>query len=453
MSLSVAWSRFSLLSLLVACIWAYEQCSKDQGGGICPTGNTCCRRRKGDVDSSGCIPNDLGLWNATCCDDGHTGCAVGYRCGPHGLCLARDEEITTDPLVQVLPRYRLCHSNALATVHGFPVVADAKLAYYSSHGDITDIHDNKKIRMALVSIHGSARNADDYFCTATAATEQQTIYQIDAVLVIAPRFPVETDTDLDLEEGGIAIRWKDDGAGGPWRYGANANAPEEMNDLAFSSYDALDRIMVLLLNKNRFPNLERISVAGHSAGGQFVQRWSLMTAQWDERLRGVVANPSSYAFLTPLRSSDQEWQLPSLADCPGYNQWEWGLDAGGNYSVPYIDSVMEYMDATSLAQRFATRQVFYLAGSQDVCNVPHDDAGWCRSHGLEITCMDLMQGSNRWERNLHYVSSLRLVGVPHQRLVILGVGHDHSLMFNSENGLYAMFGNVPSSPAREIDRI
>jgi hypothetical protein len=34
-----------------------EQCSKDRGGGFCPTGNTCCLRYDG---MSGCIPNDLG---------------------------------------------------------------------------------------------------------------------------------------------------------------------------------------------------------------------------------------------------------------------------------------------------------------------------------------------------------------------------------------------------------
>ena len=110
---------------------AWEQCSAERGGGTCPDGNTCCLIRQqhvsnGDDDdrsnnsssttttTSGCIPSDLGTWNGTCCsheddDTLSSGCGVGYQCaGPRKTCHAT--ATVTDPLVQTLPRYRLCHT-------------------------------------------------------------------------------------------------------------------------------------------------------------------------------------------------------------------------------------------------------------------------------------------------------------------------------------------------------
>jgi hypothetical protein len=209
----------------------------------------------------------------------------------------------------------------------------------------------------------------------------------------------------------------------------------------------MDQIVSMVSDRSRFPDVQHVAIIGHSSGGQLVQRWSLMTANWDEQhFRAVVANPSSYAYLFSMRFYNGQWQRPSLADCPRYNHWEWGLDQGaGSLVVPYVEAVLNDTTILFLTQRFAARQVVYLAGSQDVCNVTttddqHQDA-WCYSHGLETTCMDEMQGSNRLERNLRYFSSLHQMGVPHSRMIIPGVGHDHSLMFNSANGLRAIFGD------------
>jgi hypothetical protein len=56
--------------------------------------------------------------------------------------------------------------------------------------------------------------------------------------------------------------------------------------------------------------------------------------------------------------------------------------------------------------------------------------------------MDELQGHNRFERNARYTSSLRLSGIfqNHARRVTDGVGHDHSLMFQSQIGLESVFG-------------
>lgn len=71
--------KCSALLLAVTCMncEAYQNCSEDTGGGICPEGNTCCLMANGN---SGCIASDMGAYNGTCCEDGRTGCAVGYTC-------------------------------------------------------------------------------------------------------------------------------------------------------------------------------------------------------------------------------------------------------------------------------------------------------------------------------------------------------------------------------------
>jgi hypothetical protein len=178
-----------------------------------------------------------------------------------------------------------------------------------------------------------------------------------------------------------------------------------------------------------------------------------MTSQWDEkRFRGVVANPSSYAYyITPLRFYDDRWNLPPKEDCPGYIQWKWGLHEGGNLTVPYVHGVLHELGISFLIRRFARRHLIYLIGSLDHCNVSRRDPGWCCSPGLETSCMDNLPGPNRLERHLRYVLSLRNLGIPCRRMLVLGVGHDHSLMFNSDNGLRSIYGKWKTTPhlARE----
>lgn len=424
--------------LLHSIVLAVQQCSLETGGGTCPNDNTCCPLFGG---GSGCIPNDMGSLNATCCSDGLSGCAVNYTCESNMECHATAG--LTDPLVQVMPRYTLCSASAdtLTRVHGFPVTIDAKLAYYSSHGNILEMN-GSDIEMALVVIHGAGRNADDYYCSAVAAVKLQKQYPIESVLVIVPRFASVDDNDMALIEGGTPLQWENQGDG-PWRYGAQAVFPPSAQNV--SSFDTMDCILNALHNSTRFSNIRHITLAGHSSGGQFVQRYSLLSSSWEaSRTRGVVANPSNYAYLTPYRLLGGKWMIPKKNDCPAYNQWEYGLEMGGSMQVPYKDNTLAKLgnNLTALMKRFDSRDVTYLAGSADRCNVSESENhdGWCFSHGLETSCMDMLQGATRWERNVRYVESLRKLGVTtHKRRVVSGVGHDHSLIFTSSTGLSALF--------------
>ena len=453
---------FVLFLRLSAILDALHQCAVEKGGGVCPTGNTCCRiltPHDGAVQS-GCIPNDLGSYNATCCPGSLTGCGVGYICSEKRLPGSKNEStciagpLVTDPLVQVLPRYSLCSvSQELRQLHGFPIFEAAKLPYYSSHGDVTQGLSRQDIRVLLVVIHGAGRDADEYYSAMKSAVLLQGRFSSKSVLLIAPRFPLLGDADLDYPDntdGSInsstSLRWDDTDlqGGGGWRYGSESVAPTVARGV--SSFTALDYMIGNITMQ--LESLDRVIFAGHSSGGQFVQRYALLTPVWKDSFRAFVANPSSFAYLWPLRYSkgDKSWYYPNSSDCPGYNEWEWGLEIGGNDKAPYFQNTVREFGVAFLVRRFARRLVFYAAGSLDVCNMSSHqliDSGWCDSHGLETTCNDMLEGGNRWERHQNYVASLQWIhhAGRHQSVVVQGVGHDHSLMFQSQQGIEAMFGS------------
>lgn len=470
---SILWSTPTTVVVLVT---ALERCSERTGGGFCPSQNTCCPLASGDTTSSsargitwirrnqtsaafatttgggsGCIPADLGAYNATCCADGRTGCGVDYVCSPDGKgCLAK--AYNTDPLVQRLDRYRLCQAppGTLQRIYGFGRGGgndNIKAAYYSNLGDLellaetsslSGVRKPNRIRLVIFVIHGAGRNADDYYCSMYSAVQQhqrkhQSANNLSEVLVVAPRFAAEADPSFSLFNGGIPMRWND----GDWRYGA-----ESIEGSNVSSFQALDEMVKFLTRAGNFPYLEDIKVIGHSAGGQFAQRWALTTSSWTTTkttqpwLQAIAVNPSSFAYLTPLRKSSmsQKWILPNVSDCPQYNEWEWGLETT-DASPLYVRKVLNKWSVKDLTVRFANRDVVYLAGERDVCNVPGmSKDGWCYSHGLETLCSDMAEGKNRLERHMNYFESLvGLVNVTtHRRDIVPNVGHDHSLIFHSQ---------------------
>jgi pimeloyl-ACP methyl ester carboxylesterase len=68
---------------------------------------------------------------------------------------------------------------------------------------------------------------------------------------------------------------------------------------------------------SRYPRLELVTLVGHSSGGQAVQRYALTTKMAVEaRVRYVVANPSSFAYLNGERWLDQGKPTERLATPP-----------------------------------------------------------------------------------------------------------------------------------------
>lgn len=476
----------------------------------CPMGNTCCiiepsATSKYSYASSkvmvGCIPGSDGV---CCLDDAQTGCANGYVCNQTVNAKTCTSFHSQDPFLHTTFRYNLVSSlsipeNTLSNLHGLVLNSTKhRLAYYSSHGDVTNNSNSvfSNIEIVVIAIHGADNNADDYFYSVAVSAHLQPYYDQDKVLVVAPWFANQSrNITLVLPNAKwVPLVWDDTtDKNGIWRYGA----VDTITDA--SSFYALDELIRCFTSPKkqmtnttniRFPSLRRIVVVGHSSGGQYVQRWALLSSVCSDlnhrrssvsnryravTLRVIISNPSSFCYLDKRRWVHGQFKIPTLVtkSCPYYNQWPFGLDvdnhANRNNRIYYKDDAIRNAGGTQkIIERYigSNRDIIYLAGGQDQCNVSSFYDGnatstslenwqelqpWCNSNGLETTCSDEIQGNQRLERCLHFYYSLQLLQeytinrntkqrkIIHHLAVAEGVGHDHNLMFQSKEGIQSIF--------------
>ncbi|MEN3289582.1 MAG: hypothetical protein V7634_3882 [Bradyrhizobium sp.] len=271
------------------------------------------------------------------------------------------------------------------------------------------------ITRAVIVLHGRLRNADVYYASAkTAQAAAGAAGQV--TLMIVPQFLA----DIDVEAYHLppdTLRWTLEG----WEGGDDATGTKPA-----SSFEALDAILARLADRTLFPNLKDVVVAGHSGGGQVVQRYAIAgrgeapLKAADIAVRYVVANPSSYAYF-----SDQRPQPEIAPTCPGYNNWKYGMAARPDYLARATPAELE--------KAYVARHVIYLLGSRDT-NPDHP--------ALDKSCMAEAQGPYRFARGHSYAETMaaRDGGTPNHRLFdVEGVGHDGDKMLTSACGLKALF--------------
>jgi len=269
------------------------------------------------------------------------------------------------------------------------------------------------ITAALVVVHGAGRNPVStllgmWRAARAAGADEHT-------LIVAPFF----ETDADEPATGVA-RWTDDG----WKAGDDAVQPAGL-----SSFTVMDSLLSELADKSRWPNLKHITLAGHSAGGQFTQRYAA-TGQAPSALRGVsidfvVANPSSYLYLEPNRptGSGNHFAIPKTS-CQ-YNKYKYGLVDRPTYLRRLTDD--------QIVQTYTSRQVTYLLG----------DADTTPSHDFDNSCEAMLQGSSRFQRGTLYYNRIHdlFPHAPQKLVVVPAVGHNHYAIFESEQANHVLFGS------------
>jgi pimeloyl-ACP methyl ester carboxylesterase len=277
------------------------------------------------------------------------------------------------------------------------------------------------VTRAVIIVHGRLRNAGTYFESGLQAMQAAAGAQDDTI-VIAPQFLASVDAEAHGTPANV-LRWSLEG----WQGGEAAVAPAPV-----SSYAALDALVAYVADKTRHPNLKTVVIAGHSGGGQVVQRYAILSQVGDNlektgvHVRYVVANPSSYAYFTGERlTGDGRAAAFDASTCPAYNDWRYGMNrlplyAGGR-------------DATALERAYIARDVVYLLGDRDT-NPNHN--------ALDKTCMAEAQGPHRLARGLAYVADLKRrhgAALRHRLFQVPGVGHSGDRMLTSPCGLFAMF--------------
>ena len=192
-----------------------------------------------------------------------------------------------------------------------------------------------------------------------------------------------------------------------------------------------------------FPNLRRIVVAGHSAGGQFAMRYAMsnkLHGALGVELSYVVANPSSYPWpdsARPLPTGDahpsaaeQAWEdehphgrfsfgAVDAGQCPDFNHWPFGLDAR---TTGYTRD----MASQRLVRQLARRPITYVLGQIDVLPVA----------GFDSSCAAMMQGPTRRARGEAFVAYMQQRWHAHHSVrIVPDCGHNARCIFTADEAL------------------
>ncbi|BEU27437.1 alpha/beta hydrolase [Paraburkholderia sp. 22B1P] len=290
------------------------------------------------------------------------------------------------------------------------------------------------VTRVFIIVHGTLRNADQYF-----ATGQQVLAAAGAdatrSMIVAPQFLTTRDLRA-FQMPASTLAWSEAG----WKEGAPARRPASI-----SSFTALDALLEHFDDRRRYPALSMVTVIGHSAGAQVVQRYAVAgraeetLARDGIRVRYVVANPSSYLYFDDARPvSRGVFQHVDTQACPRAVEWKYGLVDPPAYVAA--------QDATDIEARYAKRDVVYLLGMDDVDP---------RTHFIDRSCAAMAQGPFRLARGLGYFDYLQSrypVGLTQRVVEVPGVGHDARRMLTSDCGMAVLFdGRMPSSCPAESE--
>jgi pimeloyl-ACP methyl ester carboxylesterase len=307
--------------------------------------------------------------------------------------------------------------------------------YISLDGKTVDFsHPLPAVTRALLIFHGKLRNADDYNATGERAIRTAGRAAEKSTLLITPQFLDQVDVDA-YHLPATTLRWTPTG----WMGGSNA-LDAAAAAAGPSSFAAIDAILERLADRKLFPNLKNVVLAGHSGGGQVVQRYAVVGRGGEAlvhagvHVRYVVANPSSYVYFSlerPVRDAKTEftYALPAKTCYGKYNKWKYGIED----TPPYVDDA----DFHELEERYVRRDVIYLLGIAD--NDPNNPV-------LDKSCAGEDEGPYRFFRGKAYFRYLELrhsvlgTEAASQKLdYVPGVGHDGDKMLNSACGLTALF--------------
>lgn len=300
---------------------------------------------------------------------------------------------------------------------------------------------NEEIERLVVVVQGASRNAEGYFQSMVDAA--QNAGTEDRTLIVAPHFLIDDDLSGSLRSTGLY--WSSSG----WKAGDPSQSDPYPRPWDISSFGVIDVLIEQISDQGLFPNLTEIVVAGHSAGAQFVNRYAAGTDIQAQTLnsgikyRFVVANPSSYLYLSDYRpqpgrlDSFRQLTRSERRTCSNYNRYKYG--------TTHLNEYMSLAGASRLRQRYASREVVYLLGNQDTDRT---------DPLLDTTCAAIWQGPDRFTRGVAYYNYLaHLFGASiherHVKSVVPGVGHDSGDMFDSKAGHRYLFDVDPLGPANQ----
>jgi hypothetical protein len=282
---------------------------------------------------------------------------------------------------------------AQARIADVPLGDGLTLPYY-----VSDTPDAQRI---LIAVQGYTRDANRTFAAAQAASASGT-------LVVAPIFQVSAAQARKCHYPGVPGPGPHDAV---WTCGDWSDGGVASNG-SLTSFQAMDRLIAALVAQDAHARV--VTVAGFSAGGQYVQRYAgFANLPSDVRVRYVVADPSGWLYFDAFRP------LPNDGACPGFNDWK-----DGTGRLPAALG----RDAAAARRIYAAADVTYLEGALDT------GAGPGTAYKLlERDCGAELQGAYRLDRGQNYAAYDRamLAHGAHRLIVVPGCAHAVTCVFPS----------------------
>jgi hypothetical protein len=285
----------------------------------------------------------------------------------------------------------------------FPVGDDLVLRGYSNRRRIAQ---PAAVKHAIVMIHGVLRNPDNYYLPAKRVLERKSLFT--KVALISVGFDDRASAPKNTQRlARFDSHWKHGGFGG--------QNPDDPNN-RLSSFHAMDRILVDLAKT--YPQLRRITLIGHSAGAQFVDRYSVLSSITAKSpgiaFQFVALAPSTALYPSELRPEvrkDESLSFSVPSDVPGYNEYPYGLSPS-----PLLKRLVgnDAADRAKLIDKLLHRNIVFAVGVEDTALKYLDQS---RSANT--------QGPNRYTRLKYFVEFLKTKypSTSNSLLPISGVGH------------------------------
>ncbi len=274
------------------------------------------------------------------------------------------------------------------------------------------IKKNENVTRLIIVIHGMLRNAKDYFNHIEEVSEKN--QEAKSTLIIAPWFITKKELNANDE-----LFWSKGG----WKRGNDSINKKKQT----SSFECIDIIIKNITESGFFPNLKNIIVTGHSAGGQFVERYAAgsdieSTLGHNFKVKYAPSNSSSFIYFDSKRPfmnahGKVTFTTPgknTVSKCKKYNDYKYGLDKKNSY--------MSRWKNADIIKRYLSKNIYYFLGENDT-----------GPKNLDESCEGMLQGKNRFTRSVNFQKYLDTFYPAHKHslLIIKKTGHNSKAIYNS----------------------
>jgi hypothetical protein len=289
-------------------------------------------------------------------------------------------------------------SPALAApkVAAVPVGGGLNLPYYTSG-------QGAGVKTILIAVQGYVRDANRTFEAADLAAVKAGLAQ--TTLVVAPIFQVPAATSKTCRFPGVPFPAPGDAL---WTCGDWSDGSPALNGTV-TSFTAMDRLVAALVETYHPAG---VTIAGFSAGGQYVQRYvGFANTPAGVHVRYVVADPSGWLYFDAVRPRSGE------AACPDYDEWKFG--------TAHLPVTLGRSAAAARAV-YAAADVHYLEGALDT-----GDGPGTAYKLLEKRCAAALQGEYRLDRGENYAAydEAKLAHGSHRLIIVPGCAHSVACVF------------------------